>query len=117
MRGKKGLIITMGDEPLNPYLSKSGIRTYIGDYLEADIETKDLYEEVCEKFDVYHLVVNDRETSARYYEERIQKSFGKYFDNKHLFTVTLDDIANKIVDIVAGKQETETITTNTEITW
>lgn len=116
-RGKKGLIITMGDEPLNPYLSKSGIRTYIGDYLEADIETKDLYEEVCEKFDVYHLVVNDRETSARYYEERIQKSFGKYFDNKHLFTVTLDDIANKIVDIVAGKQETETITTNTEITW
>ena len=62
-------------------------------------------------------MVNDKETSAKYYMESIQKSFGEYFDSKHLFTVTLDDIANKIVDIVAGKQETETITTNTEITW
>lgn len=116
-RGKKGIIITMGDEPLNPYLSKKQIFKYIGDSNEADIETKELYKEVCKKFDVYHLVVDDKQTSAKYYKDRIDQSFGKYFDSNHLFTVGLDDIANKIVDIVSNEQTAETVVTNTEITW
>lgn len=99
-RSKKGIIITMGDEPLNPYLPKSPLSRTTGDSLQGDVETEDLYEEASRKFDIYHLAVNDSQTSYRYYESEIKESFGKYLDENHLRTVSMDNIANAIVDIV-----------------
>lgn len=99
-RGKKGILITMGDEPLNPYLPKHGLIHEIGDHIEADIETPALLEEVREKYEVYHLAVDDRETSYKWYADKIQASWGKYFDADHLLTVGLDNIAPAIVSIV-----------------
>ena len=99
-RGRKGILITMGDEPLNPYLPKWGLIHEIGDHIEADIETPVLLEEVREKYDVYHLAVDDRETSYKWYADKIQASWGKYFDSEHLLTVGLDNIAPAIVSIV-----------------
>ena len=62
-RNKKGIIITMGDEPLNPYLPGSPLRTVTGDSLQGDVDTAELYKEVVEKFDIYHLMVDDPHTS------------------------------------------------------
>lgn len=107
-RGKKGILITMGDEPLNPYLPKHGLIHEIGDHIEADIDTPVLLEEVREKYDVYHLAVDDRETSYKWYADKIQASWGKYFDADHLLIVGLDNIAPAIVSIVtkcAGSAE------------
>lgn len=108
-RGKKGIIITMGDEPLNPYLpihgNYCGLSDATGDKLQADVETKDLYEEVIEKYDVYHLAVDDYASSYSLYESRIKSSFGKYLDENHLKIVNLDSIAGTIVNIVCGSDE------------
>lgn len=108
-RGKKGIIITMGDEPLNPYLpiegDYCGLSNATGDKLQADVETKDLYEEVIQKYDVYHLAVDDRASSYSMYENRIKSSFGKYLDENHLKIVNLDSIAGTIVNIVCGSDE------------
>lgn len=103
-RSKKGIIITMGDEPLNPYLPKSPLSKVTGDNLQGDVETKDLYEEASRKFDIYHLAVNDSQTSYRYHESEIKESFGKYLDENHLRTVSMDNIANAIVDIVTHEE-------------
>ena len=99
-RGRKGIIITLGDEPLNPYLPKNPLAAATGDKLQADVETKDLYEEVSEKFDVYHLAVNDKETSYCFYAPVIEDTFGKYLDERHLQVVTMDNLANAITNIV-----------------
>lgn len=99
-RGRKGIIITMGDEPLNPYLPKRQIADATGDNLQGDVETKELYEEAIRKFDIYHLAVNDSQTSYRYHESGIKESFGKFLDENHLRVVSMDNIANAIVDIV-----------------
>lgn len=99
-RGKRGIIITMGDEPLNPYLPKSPLSRVTGDNLQGDIETKDLYEEVTRKFDIYHLAVNDSQTSYRNYKSGIEESFGKYLDENHFRVVSMDNIASAIVDII-----------------
>lgn len=99
-RSKKGIIITMGDEPLNPYLPKKPLSRVTGDNLQGDVETKDLYEEASRKFDIYHLAVNDSQTSYRYHESGIKETFGKYLDGNHLCTASMDNIANAIVDIV-----------------
>ena len=76
-RGKKGLIITMGDELPNPYLPREstyryasgGLAGVTGDSLQGNVETKELLEETLKKFDVYHIAVDDRATSYRRYQD------------------------------------------------
>ena len=105
-RGKKGIIITIGDEQLNPYLPLRG--RYCGlvkatdDKLQADIETKDLYEEASKKFNIYHL---DVQHGRRWDEDEIETSFKKYLKNDHFRRVSMDSIANEIVDIVINEVE------------
>lgn len=57
-RGRKGIIITSGDENLNPYLPYKELARVTGDTLQGDVETKDLYKEASEKFDIYHIYVD-----------------------------------------------------------
>lgn len=116
-RGKRGIIITMGDEPLNPYLPKKQLNQVTGDNNEADIETVSLYKLAKEKFDIYHLAVNSPVTCYRWYEAQIQSSFGRYLDNNHLITVNLDNIANAIVQIVSGAENVINNNKKTEIAW
>ena len=49
-RGKKGIIITLGDEPLNPFLPARPLTIATGDSLQGDINTVDLLAEVQEKY-------------------------------------------------------------------
>lgn len=105
-RGKRGIIITMGDETLNPYLpihgEYCGLSDVTGDKLQADVETDELYKEAIEKYDIYHLAVKDRETSYSLYDNAINSSFGKYLDEQHFRVVGMDNIANTIIDIVVN---------------
>lgn len=104
-RGEKGIIITLGDEPLNPYLPKNALSEVTGDKLQEDVETEDLYKETIEKFEIYHLAVNNTETSYRRYEAEIENTFGKYLDENHLKVVNMDNLANTIVDIITNSEE------------
>lgn len=123
-RGRKGIIITMGDEQLNPYLPyKSrghGLSEVTGDNLQSDVETKNLYEEASKKFNIYHLDVNH---GCRWDETEIEKSYKKYFDDTHFRKVTMDSITNEIVDIIINEAENNVVDTvaspsNSEgITW
>lgn len=97
-RGQKGIIITMGDEPLNPYLPRTKLANVTGDNIEADIETKQLYEAAKQKFDIYHLNV-EHGTSGRFNND-IHRTFGQYLDDKHLIDTSVDGIANDIIDII-----------------
>ena len=103
-RGKRGILITMGDEPLNPYLplrgSRTGLGEVTGDCLQADVETGALYEECLPLYDIYHLNVEHR---ARI-DERIEPSFRKYLDEKHYRNVSLSNIADVIVEIITKAQ-------------
>ena len=103
-RGKKGIIITIGDEQLNPYLPlrgrSCGLVEATGDKLQADIETKDLYEEASKKFNIYHL---DVQHGRRWDEDEIETSFKKYLKDDHFRRVSIDSIANEIVNIVINE--------------
>lgn len=124
-RGRKGIIITMGDEQLNPYLPlkgrRSGLMEATGDNLQSDVETKDLYDEASQKFNIYHLDVSHGYRWDK--EDEIEKSYKKYLDDIHFRKVTMDSIANEIVDIIINEAEnnmTDTVVTpsNSEgITW
>jgi len=99
-RGQKGIIITMGDEPLNPYLPHVKLQAATGDALQGDVETQALYNEAIQKFDIYHLNV-EHGTSGRF-NEQIHSTFGKYLDSKHLRDTSVNGITNDIIDIVTN---------------
>ena len=99
-RGKKGIIITLGDEPLNPYMQKEPLMRATGDPLEADVETDILFTEASKKFDIYHISVDDSDNCYRYYHEHIMNSFGRYLDDEHLKVAKLEEIIQVIAAIV-----------------
>lgn len=99
-RGKKGIIITLGDEPLNPYMQKEPLMRATGDPLETDVETASLYPLAQEKFDIYHIAVDDYDNCYRMYKDLINMSFGKYLDEDHLKVAKLDEIIQVIAAII-----------------
>lgn len=119
-RGKKGILITMGDEPLNPYLPKGYLNDATGDKVQADVETPSLFEEVNEKYHVFHLAINDHATSYNWHRDMIERTWGKLLDKTHFLTVNLNSIASAIVDIVtncAVDGESAPLSTGDGISW
>lgn len=70
--GRKGTIITLGDEPLNPYLPTNKLERVLGNSVrQRETETNRLYELASKKFNIYHICINDKASSYRYYEDEI----------------------------------------------
>ena len=107
-RGKKGLIITMGDEPLNPYLPYHKLNQCTNDTNQNDIETKALFVEASQKFDIYHICVKSR----CYSDQTSQaKSFAEVIGQQHTLVSSVEDISQKIINIVEdfAKQSNQSI--------
>lgn len=126
-RDKKGIIITMGDEPLNPYLPKYPLEKITGDNLEADVETKDLYELTKEKFDIYHIAIDDFDDCYQVYKSGVDASFRDLLKEDYKIS-TLDELPNTIVKCIENSvngystnepvKTTETVNNNSNyISW
>ena len=96
-RGKKGLIITMGDEPLNPYLPADELSRVTGDEVGQDISTKALYEQVKEKYDVVHICIESRSYPDQASRKR---SFDEVLGGENVVVSSVEDLHKKIVGIV-----------------
>lgn len=116
-RGKKGIIITMGDEPLNPYLPGRRLSEVLGTSTQ-DVDTEVLYKEVCEKYDVYHIAITNNSCYCRYKDE-IKDSWGKLL-NQHLIIATSNELPKIISEIVAEHENNYSntvIVTGEGISW
>lgn len=98
-RGKKGIIITLGDEPLNPYLPKDVVAIVFGDNLQEDVDTDELYKKVSEKYNVYHIAINDKKTFYEYYKVSATHSWISILGDNYKVS-TIDGLANMISDII-----------------
>lgn len=105
-RCKKGIIITIGDERLNPYLPKNQLEYITGDKLQRDIETKELYHETSNKFNIYHLDVDHR---YHYDADNIKSSFMSYLDGNHFKVVNLNNVIDEIITIIKNEATNEII--------
>ena len=124
-QGRKGIIITMGDEELNPYLPKEGLNEAINATEQSDIETDDLYAEVTKKFDVFHIAVNDPHNCYSSHKDGIENTFGQLLGSR-LKVSTINELSKKIEECigesinsfgstVSGK--TNVVNENGEIQW
>lgn len=100
-RNKKGIIITMGDEQLNPILPKRKIYDLTGDNLQDDIRTDALYKEVTEKFKVYHISVDDYYSSygGNNYNDLVDSSWNELLGDNYT-VATLNSLGNTITNII-----------------
>lgn len=123
-RGRKGIIITLGDELPNPYLPKlgrlNGLADATGDKLQGNIETKELLPQVREKFDVYHISVNDPHSSYEYNNRKgeIDKQWRELLGENNYFVCGLNDLGKTISSIVTGSiPSTDGGNNSNEVSW
>jgi len=108
-RNKRGIIITIGDERLNPYLPEEPLRQSLGSLPGQEVlETKSLFPLVNEKFHLYHLNVDHR---GGYDQVGITESFKEYENaGLHFKTVNLDEVPAEITNIIKSvADETPTV--------
>lgn len=96
---RKGIIITMGDEPLNPYLPKRGLNDSANATEESDVETDKLYEQATKKFDIFHIAVDSPDDSYAYYAKAIEESFRPVLGDR-LKISTIQNLAKTIEDCI-----------------
>ena len=101
-RGKKAIIITLGDEMPNPYLNAAELSCVTGDTIQADIETENLLKEIKEKFEVYHLSVKDPASSydrnQRSYD--LDRAWSDLLGEDHYSVVTIEELSQTLTEIV-----------------
>lgn len=97
---RKGIIITMGDETLNPYLPVDKLNYHVKASEQGDVETRSLYDMAKEKFDIFHIAVDDRETDYNYHKSGIENTFGRLLGNR-LKVATLQTLAKTIEECIA----------------
>ena len=96
----------MGDEPLNPYLPRLELNEVLGSKAQANVETKDLYKEVLDKFDVYHLAINDSDSSYGWYRKYIENTWGELLGDNYK-AVTLNELPQAIVACITNSKDSE----------
>lgn len=123
-RGQKGIIITLGDELPNPYLPIAirdfrGLKNVVGDtHLQGDIETADLLNEAREKFDLYHISVNDPNSSYAWNNkgDKLDIAWSKLLGDDNYYIANLDNLASTIVDIIK-RHHSNSCSNSNEVSW
>lgn len=98
-QGRKGIIITMGDEPLNPYLPQHALNSFINGTEESDVETPALYAEASKKFDIFHIAVDSPRDCYQRYKYAVDNSFGQALGDRYK-VATIDSLAQVIEDCI-----------------
>lgn len=98
-RGEKGLIITIGDEIINPYLPFRELNRALGSNEQDGVKTIDLYRQVSDLYDVHHIHVShgsrsEGRTSA------VIKSFGKIIGDQNVHASNVNGLQDIIPEIV-----------------
>lgn len=112
-QGRKGIIITMGDEPLNPYLPYRNLNDATNGTEQKDVETKELYSQVCEKYDVFHIAVDSPRDSYRWHKKDIENTFGQLLGT-HFKTSTVDSLAQTIEECISESVNNATSVSKSE---
>ena len=100
-QGRKGIIITMGDEPLNPYLPAARLNVAINGTEEKDIETSKLYVRASKKFDIFHIAVDSPRNCYQGYKIDVDDSFGSLLGERYK-VATIDTLAKAIEDCITA---------------
>ena len=96
-RGQKGVLITIGDEPYLPKISKRDLNDLFGG-AQSDITAAEAFTEASKNWDIYHINVKDYRGSRDDVQTQWKQLLGDHFVNTQTSDGT--DIPDIIADIV-----------------
>ena len=106
--GRKGLLFTFGDEQCPPDLRADQIKRIVGDKIQGDISTKDLLEQVSQKYDVFHVVIEQGDYAQRH-KQAVYDSWNKVLPAERIISVKdykqLPAILVSVMEVHAGKDK------------
>ena len=117
-RGKKGIIITIGDEILNPYIEGESIRNDIGDDCQTEtLSTADIYAMVKDKYNLYHIHIEHGYSSSER-AERVKDSFSTFLPAQNIYTSKVENLSKVITGIIKNDvTDTPIVTANENENW
>ena len=95
-RGKKGLLITVGDEPNHKNYPRESLSEIFGDGLESDLTAAEILDEARKGWEVYHINISDYSGSRSATQNCWKELLGD-----HLINVDSNDDAN-ISNVIAA---------------
>lgn len=121
-RNKKGIIITMGDELPNPHLPLKRLSRIVGDNIQkGSTDTNNLYKLVTEKFDVYHISIDDDDTCYEIYNRgyHLDDEWIRLLGKDNYFVSSLNKLPAIITKIILQSKDAvqETMKEEEEIEW
>ena len=118
-RGKKGIIITMGDELPNPYLPEYRVENLVGDKIQENLlDTKTLYKLASEKYDIYHISIDDKDSCYSIYKNslHLDEKWTELLGQNYLVS-DLNNLAANIIGIVTKGATTSVQEREEAIEW
>lgn len=118
-RDKKGIVITMGDEMLNPYLKVEHVNKVFGDTnqqqnLDDYIESKKLYPLVSEKYDVFHIGIDDPHSTFWYNKDDIHDTWQRLLGKNYLEGSSKD--LPQLISAIVNKARSNSVAESTGVT-
>lgn len=104
-RGKKGYLFTVGDEEAPPGLKVDQIKQFIGDDVQQDFTSKELFKMVSKMYHVFHVVVEEGNHCRHGGKDRVMESWGKLIGPQRV--LPLSDYTKLAEVIVSAIQVTE----------
>jgi len=107
-RGRKGFIFTMGDDCFPGKITAAEINRVFGDRVSSDISVKSLYAQVCRRYEVFHLML-EQGGSARFMKpDRWRELMGERAISVSDYS-RLPQIIVSLMETVSGKDVNDVI--------
>lgn len=105
--GRKGILFTFGDEKCPEVLSAVALRAHLGEKTAKDLTAAELYKMVSEKYDVYHVVIEEGNGVRVMGSDAVHKSWEKVLPKDRIISVKdykkVPEILVSVMEVHGGK--------------
>lgn len=95
-KGRKGVIITMGDDGVQPVLTREEVKDVFGDTLQDDIKTSELLTEVNRNWEVFHISIAEGNS----YSGRVTSDWEEMLGSHSIIVDDTDKLPEVIVSLL-----------------
>lgn len=110
-RGKKGFLLTIGDEPYLDNLSKDAVKQFVGDNIESDLTAEELLTEVSRQYEIYHLIIEEG-AGMRWGQEAVITKWTNLLGQRAVLVsdcTKIPEIIVSILEVAAGRDAEEVV--------
>ena len=98
-RGKKGYLITIGDEPILPVTRKEDLERIFGGNWESDLKTQDAIDMARRKWEVFHIALVN-EGYCRHGRDAVLQSWNAVLPERVVQLENVEDLAETVTSLI-----------------